>query len=69
MWRLYSTTVDVDERSGRQAATHLGHVLSDYKQAPVLLDYHSKQLHQVIMSELPEAAEEHTHTCSHLVYK
>lgn len=62
-----NTNVDVDEPSGRQAATHLGHVLSDYKQAPVLFDYYSKQLHQVVMSELPEAAMKHTR--SHLVYK
>lgn len=33
-----------------QPATYPGHVLCDYKQTPVLIHYHSKQLHQVIVS-------------------
>lgn len=46
---------------GRRSTTHLGHVLGDYKQAAVLLHDHAEQLHQVIVSELPEAGEKHGH--------
>lgn len=40
------------------ASAYLGHVLCDDEQAAVLLHDHTEQLHQVVVSELPETERE-----------
>lgn len=41
-------------RRKRSRMAHLGHVLGDDEQAAVLLHDHAEQLHQIVVSELPE---------------